>query len=279
MAYKSLLTLLSNTADADLLLMSAGQLAEKFDAHLDVICLGIDEVQMGYYFAGADAVLQQQALNLAHERSVELTKHAKAVMAKSDLRYAVHGAVMQFGALNDMVAEVARFADLVVLPKPYGETASPEKETILEAALFSAHAPVLVVPEEGIPEGFGGRVLVGWNAGNEALRAIRAALPMLQHAERTNVAVVDPPAHSPSNADPGQAVSTLLDRHGVQVEISVLAKTLPRISEVLFNQARDIDASLIVAGAYGHSRLRQSIMGGATRDLLTKSEVPLLLAH
>jgi nucleotide-binding universal stress UspA family protein len=68
-------------------------------------------------------------------------------------------------------------------------------------------------------------------------------------------------------------------RHGVRAEVSVLARTLPRVSEVLARQVRDLDAGMLVMGAYGHSRFREAILGGATRDMLEAAEVPVFLAH
>ena len=91
--------------------------------------------------------------------------------------------------------------------------------------------------------------------------------------------VIDPPAHGPERSDPGGLLCQLLVRHGVKAEVSVLARALPRVSDVLARQARDVDADMIVMGAYGHSRFREAILGGATRDMLEKSEVPVFLAH
>ena len=71
----------------------------------------------------------------------------------------------------------------------------------------------------------------------------------------------------------------MLARHGANVEVSVLAKTAPRVSEVIMRHARDIDANLVVMGAYGHSRFREAIMGGATRDMLEGAQIPVFMAH
>jgi nucleotide-binding universal stress UspA family protein len=71
----------------------------------------------------------------------------------------------------------------------------------------------------------------------------------------------------------------MLARHGVNCEVSVLAKTLPRTSDTLLRHARDKNAQMIVMGAYGHSRFRESILGGATRNMLEMAELPVLMAH
>ena len=71
----------------------------------------------------------------------------------------------------------------------------------------------------------------------------------------------------------------MLSRHGIRAEVSILARTMPRISDVMMRFANEHDCELIVMGAYGHSRFRESILGGATRDLLERTEIPLLMSH
>jgi nucleotide-binding universal stress UspA family protein len=200
-------------------------------------------------------------------------------LASEDIRWAVDTAVAQIGALGGPVAMLARFSDLVVLAKPYGKTAGPASEAILEAALFEGRTPVLVLPENYAGAEFGSRVVLAWNQGDEALVATRAALPLLKAAATVDITIIDPPTHGPERSDPGGMLSQLLSRHGVHAEVSVLAKTLPKTSEVLARHARDVNADLIVMGAYGHSRFREAILGGTTRNMLEMAEVPVFMAH
>ena len=279
MTYATILTILRTETGAAELLSNAASLARKFDAHLDVICIGIDQIQVGYYFAGADAVVQQTTLAQARDDAEALARVAESLMANEGIRHTVRGVVSQYGVLPEVIAQFARFADLVVLPKPYGASESKDDESILEASLFAGQAPVLVLPENGLPDNFAERAVIGWNEGTEALDAVRAALPALQECDLVSVAVVDPPVHAPDQTGPGHALSTFLDRHGVKAEVNTLAKELPRISDILLAHARDRNATLLVAGAYGHSRFRQAILGGATRELLQQADIPLLMAH
>ncbi len=108
---------------------------------------------------------------------------------------------------------------------------------------------------------------------------MRAALPLLKAADLVNIAIVDPSSHGPERSDPGGALSQLLSRHGVKTEVSVLAKTMPRVSDVLNRHVRDTDADMMVMGAYGHSRFREAILGGTTRNMLEQAEVPVFMAH
>jgi nucleotide-binding universal stress UspA family protein len=279
MPLRSLLTVIRSEAEAPLQIGSAAAIARTHDAHLDILCLGIDEIQVGYYFAGADTVLQQTSMAMAKEKADALLAKAESLAGAEDVRWSARALVSQIGVLSEVVAQDARFADLVLLPPPYGEAANTENEAVLEAALFTAAAPVLVVPENGLPQGFARCAVIGWNEGSEALRAVRGALPFLQKADSAVVTIVDPPRHAADRADPGERLSTMLARHGVKAEIDLLAKTQPRVADMLARQAADRGADLLVAGAYGHSRFREALLGGATRDLLHAAKVPLLMAH
>ncbi len=111
------------------------------------------------------------------------------------------------------------------------------------------------------------------------MNAIRAALPLLKKANSVRVTVIDPPRHGHERSDPGGPLSVFLARHGIKVEIDVLGKSLPRVSDVLLRHAADKDADLVVMGAYGHSRFREAILGGATRDMLEEAKLPVFMKH
>ena len=168
----------------------------------------------------------------------------------------------------------------MVLPRPYGAGKGADSEAVVEAALFDAKVPVLVLPAAGLPEGaLPRRVVLAWNQSAEAMAATRAALPLLKGADLVDITVVDPPPHGPERSDPGGLLCQMLVRHGVRAEVSVLARSLPRVSEVLARHATDQNADLLVMGAYGHSRFREAILGGATRNMLEQAELPVLMAH
>ena len=113
----------------------------------------------------------------------------------------------------------------------------------------------------------------------EAFAALRAGLPFMVEADLVKLVIVDPPSHGRDRSDPGGAVSEYLARHKIRVEIDVLSKSLPRVSDVILRHATDADCDLIVMGAYGHSRFREAMLGGATRHMLEQADRPLLMAH
>jgi nucleotide-binding universal stress UspA family protein len=282
MAYKSILTVLNFLPDVAGTIASASRLARAQDAHLDILVLGIDRTQLGYSYLGSGAELMQVAIERAEEdaRAVESAVKQALEGEPSDLRYSVEAVVTQIGALTELVAQRARFADLVVAARPYGAGKGADSEAVVEAAMFEGRAPVLVLPVQGLPENpVPQRVVLAWNQSAEAIVAARQALPLLKSAQKVDITVIDPPAHGPERSDPGGHLCQLLVRHGVKAEVSVLAKSLPKVSEVIARHITDTNADLLVMGAYGHSRFREAILGGATRAMLEKAEVPVLMAR
>lgn len=279
MSYKSLFSVLTDEKLAGPVLDQAAALARTNDAHLDVLCLGVDRSQTGYYYAGANAMILQESITRAQTEAETVEKAARAILNNSDIRWSAESGVAQLADLGRHVAARARFADLVVLPRPYGEDRGVELEPVLESAMFEGHTPVLVMPDDSTVVKDPKKIVLAWNESPEAMNAARAALPMLKSAGVVHVVVVDPPAHGPNRSDPGGLLSQYLARHGVKVEIDVLSKTMPRVSDVLLRHVQDIDADLVVMGAYGHSRFREAILGGATRYMLEQSQVPVFMAH
>lgn len=279
MAFKTLTTILTDWPMDKGALEAAMGMTRREDGHLDVICLGVDRTQPGFYYAGANALALQSNLAEAQSGASELEELVKPRLDGSGLRWATNALAAQSAGLAQFLAYRTRFSDLAILPKPYGDGRSYESEAIVESALFDARIPVLVAPDNATAQEKFGRVVVAWNESAEALRAIRSALPLLVDADVVNIAVIDPPHHSPHRSDPGGALSQMLARHGVSAEISVLAKTMHRVSDVLARHVEDQNADMLVMGAYGHSRFRESILGGATRNMLKQTETPLFLAH
>jgi nucleotide-binding universal stress UspA family protein len=281
MAYKSLLTVACSPEGVLGTVTAAAQIATAMDAHLDTLALGVDRTQVGYSYVGSGAVVIAAAMDRAEgeAREAEAALNAALKAQGPTLRCSVESVVTQLGALTDVVGARARYNDLVILPLPYGKGRGIEDEAVTEAALFEGMSPVLVVPSSGMKTAQPKRIVLAWNQTREALVAARRALPFLKRADMVQIVVVDPPAHGPERSDPGGHLCQLLVRHGVKAEVSVPARTLPHVSDVLARQVRDLDADLLVMGAYGHSRFREAILGGTTRDMLANAEVPVFLAH
>lgn len=278
MGYKSLLTVISDVHIEASALDAAMALTMAQDGHLDVLALGVDHSAPGYYYTGTNALIEQATLEQARQDAATADAAVRAKLERQPIRWAADTALAQIGTIQSLVGQRARFADLVVLPKPYGAGRGLIDEAVLEAALFSGGAPLLVLPPGSVitrPQ----KVVLAWNQSAEALAAIRAALPLLQSAALANIVIVDPPRHGPDRTDPGGMLSQMLARHGVRAEISVIAGTMPRTSDVLVRHCVDQEADMLVMGAYGHSRFREAIMGGPTRDMLEAATLPVFMSH
>lgn len=277
MGYKTILTVLTDENQRKQL-DSAVAMTRREDAHLDVFCLGVDHTQTGFYYAGASAYVLQETIDKAVAAAAALEEKVREWLRAEDIRWGVDSAVAQVGGLSTLVGMRARYSDLVVLGRPYGEDATPDAEAITEAALFEGAAPVLIVPDR-LAEPFGRKIMIAWNQSNEALSAVRRALPLLKAADAVEITVIDPSPNGPERSDPGGPLCQMLTRHGVKAEIAVLARTMPQISDIIDHRAAEIGADMIVMGAYSHSRFRQAILGGATRNMLQKARLPLFMAR
>jgi nucleotide-binding universal stress UspA family protein len=124
------------------------------------------------------------------------------------------------------------------------------------------------------------RVLVGWNAEREAVRAVADALPLLVRAEVVEVLVVDPESHRAAHGqEPGADIARYLARHGVHVEVRRLSSGSDDVGHLLLSHAADFGADLVVMGAYGHSHLNEWIFGGVTRTALREAGLPVLMSR
>ena len=278
MDYRTIVTFVRDFETERSALDAAAAMAEARGGHLTVVCLGIDRTQPGAYYAGANAIALQQTLAEAQADAAAVEAKVRELL-KGRSRCNVAAVTAQIGAVGPVVADFSRYADLAVALKPYGEARGIEDVATVEGALFGYRTPVLVLPPGTDTAVAPKSVVIAWNESLEALTAVRAAMPFLAKAAKVNIAIIDPPKHASDRSDPGGNIAEMLARHGVRSDISVLAKTMPRVSDVLVRHVRDTGADLIVIGGYGHSRFREAILGGATRNMLEIAPVPVLMAH
>jgi nucleotide-binding universal stress UspA family protein len=184
------------------------------------------------------------------------------------------------GYPENELAIQARYADLLVVGQtdPEGESLTPTD--FPESLAISTGRPTLVVPLIGVRSNAGKSVMLCWNASRESARAAAEALPFLVSADKVVVLIVDPKTSAPGHgAEPGADVAAWLARHGVKVAVQRDVAADADVGSVILSRAADHGIDLIVMGLYGHSRLREVILGGASRTLLSSMTVPVLMAH
>lgn len=177
------------------------------------------------------------------------------------------------GAEDDKVALRGRMADLIVVGRPKGDE-EPALQATLNAALMDSGRPVLVAPRAPVGS-LGKSCAIAWNGSVEAARAVAAALPFLLKAQRVTILVAEEEEGTPSAQD----LENHLAWHGVGAEIRRVVPSGGAVGAALLKTATEVEADLLVMGAYTHSRLRQLILGGVTRHILDHARIPVLLSH
>lgn len=182
------------------------------------------------------------------------------------------------GLAEEVVAAYARYADLVIVGQTEPDAAATTTPSDLaETVGMAGERPVLIVPHIGAIKPPGKTVILCWNGSREAARAATGALPILKAADKTIILLVDP--KNDGDEQPGAGVARWLARHGVKAVVQRDTAADSDVGGVILSRAADHDADLIVMGLYGHSRMREWVLGGASRTLLASMTVPLLVAH
>ena len=177
----------------------------------------------------------------------------------------------------DRFAAIARRFDLALVGQAEPDKAAPE-ELIAEAALFSSGRPVLIVPyiqKTGLTLD---RVMVCWDASRAAARAVADAMPFLKRAKTIDVVIVAS-ERVKSDEIPGADIGQHLARHVLNVDVKLIVAPDTDVASTMLSHAADISADFLVMGGYGHSRLREFILGGATRGILSAMTLPTLMSH
>jgi nucleotide-binding universal stress UspA family protein len=182
--------------------------------------------------------------------------------------------------LGRVAAVHARYADVAVMTRPTEGAGAELREEIIEGVLFHSGRPALIAPPGWKGTGIGKRVVVAWDASREATRALAEAESLLEKADQITVVTVDAKPKMFGHGDqPGANIAAHLSRRGLPAEVRNVDSMGRSASLAILEEANTLQADLVVMGGYAHSRLRELVFGGATRDLLRAAAVPLLMAH
>lgn len=281
MKIRDILVLLDRSEASDARLAFAAQLAARNEAHLvgaalmDIPMTAF-VTPMGELYAGG--LLSEDILAQMRERAraatAEIEGRFQDCLGGQGLTGEWH---LLSGTNGDELARLARITDLVVLGQIKPEDSRSGLDwTLIESVLFASGRPILLVPFIGALGSLGETVLIGWNGSREATRAVHDALPLLVRARAVTLLSIDAPDNQVVS---GADMAAHLTRHGVPVKAAQTVSAGLGISDVLLSYGSDMGADLIVAGGYGHSRLREVVLGGATRGLLRHMTMPVLLSH
>ncbi len=287
MAIKVILTPLFGNDSDTTALATAQVLAERACAHIDAIHVRADPRTMVPYIGdGMSGALIDEivgnAENQARVRAKKIRETFDNWLAEAGIPLAETagegpscGWTETVGRPDAIIARRGRLADLIVLCRPSGDDIATIATETLEAVLLESGRPILVAA--AAPTGtLGQRIVIAWNGGAEASRAVAASLPLLAAANAVTAITVGEPAGPEAN---GARLIEYLARHGVEARLDIRGKSNTPVAEALLAAAESNDADLMVMGAYTHSRLRELVFGGVTRDILGAAGLPVLMAH
>ncbi len=270
MGYHTLLVIVGEEEGLDRRLETARLLAQRFDAHvIGLHVLPPPLLPVGYgeavAYVGPDLV---EAQRRAQRRRAEQLK-ARFSELLGELAPAVAWREVE-GDPRQVTLDAAHVADLTLVPQTEDRGLEAIEPNVAEYLAMGAGGPVLVLPRCDWSLPVGRRILVGWNGSRQACRALHDALPLMAGAEQVVLAALGDAAQASLEDALG-----LLARHGVEARGLPLAAAA-RPGAALLEQVREQGADLLVMGAYGHSRLRELILGGTTRYVLQRAQVPVL---
>jgi nucleotide-binding universal stress UspA family protein len=274
---KDLVVNLTLGADRDPAAQFAVSIAATFQAHVAAIAFAYDPVIMPSVMDGLSATwieAQRTENRAAAQEAIDLFEAA----SKREGLSAEHRIIeASLGKAASLFGRIARRFDLAVVGQIDPERTLPD-DLLIEAALFESGRPVVVVPyihKEALELD---RVLVCWDGSRSAARAIADSLPFLKRGKLVEIVTV---ASGSGKADelPGVDLGEHLARHDLNVEVKRLVAADIDVSNVILSYAADCAANFIVMGGYGHSRLREFVLGGATRGILQSMTVPVLMTH
>jgi nucleotide-binding universal stress UspA family protein len=285
MGLRDLVVLLDGSARDEVKLAAGVQLARRNDAHLTGLCPleVLLPADMSFALGGYPDLWALPEF----AKQIESQAKAKAAVIEASFRdllrrEAITGDwVLENGPLIHAVIRRAHATDLIVVGQADPENPLPAvARTLVEDVLMTAGRPLLIIPYAGQFETIGTNALVGWTPTRESARAVHDALPVLAPAAKILVLTVESTRGGDVEVLPTADIAEHLARHKLDVSAArtVVADRLSP-ADALLDYASDMQADLLIVGGYGHSRTREMVMGGVTRDLLRHMTLPVLMSH
>ncbi len=287
MALKDLLVYVDQTENSLVRLRLAVDLAVRNDSRLTAIFAkewSRDQLDLR---KAAELGLVSAAACDSLDRRIESSIEAVAEQLRSTLETLTRkrGLVAELrcvdGVASVVIPQHARYADLCILGQDRPEGPASVNYTFAEHLLFLTGRPVLFVPPLESLETLGRHFVVAWNSSRPAARSLNDALPLIERAEQTTVLMINPSGFIGSHHTlPGDYIVEHLRRHGASADAVQIYDVAPdSIADRLQAEARALGADLIVAGAFGHPRLWEKLLGGVTYELLARMSLPIFMSH
>ena len=280
MTYRNLLVQVDESRSCARRVELAVELAAAHDAHLTGVYIVSEPSPASFvhpYLPPDLTVSLQQEMRARADAA--LARFA-GVAGRNQVAFETRVDRVLYTEIAEALATHARYVDLVILGQFDPDDPAAEPRYLPQQVILGCGRPALVVPYIGPAATFGERAMVAWDASREAARAVNDALPLLERAKAVSVVTVNADARPFGHGEePGADIGLHLARHGIKVAVErVEARELDAANAILSHLASQ-GADLLVMGAYGHSRMREFVLGGVTRTILAEMTVPVLMSH
>jgi len=252
-------------------------IAEAFGAHVMGVAFAYEPVIPGTVMGGIPPEFIETQRSQSEEKAKASIARFEEAARRAGVSYEHRMVSASISGAADQLGRIGRRFDLVVVAQADRENPTAD-EIVDEGVLFESGRPVIFVPfiqKGGLKLD---RVMLCWDGSRAATRAIADSMPLLEKAKKVEVVIVsDKPGKQDemSGADLGQHLA----RHGLTVEVKRITSPDIDVPSTILSYAADSSADMIVMGGYGHSRLREFVLGGVTRGLLESMTVPVLMSH
>ncbi len=280
MGWKDILVLVAE-AEADEPALALGEaLASQCDAQLAAAFLTPLPDEPLAYEPTVVAGVWAELLSRARQEAEAERKKVEARVGRFERTCELRSAEALSRDLGRVAAVHSRYADVAIMTRPSEGAGGELREEIVEGVLFHSGRPALIAPPNWKGGTIGQRVVVAWDASREATRALSEARALLGASAEITVVTVDAKPKMFGHGDqPGANIAAHLARRGLKADVRNVDSMGRAASLAILEEANALQADLVVMGGYAHSRLRELVFGGATRDLLRVANVPLLMAH
>ena len=276
MTYKTMLVHLNDSRRAEAVLEPATQLATRFNSHLIGLhvyaAVPAPPIPMASAALGSIVAAERKNSEAIADTFQRLTRN-KQFVAEWQLQKVPHV------DLARVVMERGRAADLIVAAQTDPDWDLSPLMDFPERLALESGRPVLIIPYAGHYSSIGRRVVIAWNAGRELARATFDALPLLQGADSVHILEIKDRGDASSSLAPDTSIAAALGRHGIKPEVRTSVAADISVGDEILSRAADLEADLLVMGAYGHSRFRELVFGGTTRQIARHMTLPTLLSH
>lgn len=276
MSYKTMLVHLNDSRRAETVLEPATLLATRYNSHLIGLhvyaSVPASPIPMASKVLGSIVAADRKNSEAIAATFTRMTAN-KEFVAEWQLQKVPHV------DLAPVVLERGRTADLIVVGQTDPDWDLSPLLDFPERLALESGRPVLIIPYAGRFPNIGRRVVIAWKAGRESARAVFDALPLLQGADSVHILEIKERADADSTLGPDTSIAAALARHGIKPVVRTSIASEISVGDEILSRVADLDADLLVMGAYGHSRFRELVFGGVTRHIARHMTVPTLFSH